>query len=327
LTEKKDLDITVADFETLKSGGFIPQRQKDLVTVRCMAPGGRLTSERLHKIAEVAQKYGKGLLHFSVRMSPEILYVNFKDVPKVQQELAEAGQKIASCGRRVRVPTACGGCEYNPNGLIETQQLAVDFNDKYFGRNLHHKFKPGFSGCPIDCMRARESDLGFQGQVKPKLEEELCTGCALCVKACDDSALEIDDQGLPKRIAEKCIACGDCIKACVFDAMLPGKVGAAVYAGGKHGKHPHVAYPLADCVPVEKLFSAAEIIMDWYQENGAPGERIGLTIDRAGINGLRRQLKQLLGDDLLQPKDLAEPRWQRVFWNGVAEKFPDYEQI
>lgn len=44
--------------EELKAGGLIPQRQKKMVTVRCMASGGRLTSQRLRAIADVADKCG-----------------------------------------------------------------------------------------------------------------------------------------------------------------------------------------------------------------------------------------------------------------------------
>src|SRR3972149_3863027 len=90
--------------EELKSGGFIPQRQKDLVAVRCRAPGGRLTAAKLRKLADVAEKYGDGTVHLSVRMSPEILYVNMKDINSVVKELGNMWQSpIATCGSRVRV--------------------------------------------------------------------------------------------------------------------------------------------------------------------------------------------------------------------------------
>lgn len=113
----------VIDFNELKSGGFIKQRQKDKFTVRCRVPGGRLHIEKLKKIVEVAEKYGKDYVHISVRQSIEIPYVDYRDFNKVVEELKEADQLIASCGARVRVPTACSGCEYNPKGLIATQEL------------------------------------------------------------------------------------------------------------------------------------------------------------------------------------------------------------
>lgn len=309
----------------LKSGGFIPQRQRGLVTVRCRAPGGRLTSARLRKIADVAEKYGKGIVHLSVRMSPEILYVKLADLEKVVRELEAAGQMIASCGRRVRVPTACGGCEYNPNGWTDTQRLAEQACDRYFGQPTPHKFKLAFSGCAIDCPRTREMDLGFQGAVEPEHDPSVCISCKLCVKACDDDALHLDEkEQYPVREPDKCTACGACIRVCPSGAMKEARLGHQVYVGGKHGKHPHVAYPLAELIPERKVFPVIEAVLAWYREQGNMGERIGDAIDRVGIDSLRRALQSSIGEDLLEAEDLRKPKWRRIFWRGAADAFPSY---
>ena len=44
------------DLKNLKAGGFIKEKGKDLFTVRLRVPGGRMSVERLSKIAEVAKK-------------------------------------------------------------------------------------------------------------------------------------------------------------------------------------------------------------------------------------------------------------------------------
>ena len=152
-----------------------------------------------------------GFCHLSFRQSIELIGVHIDDFDKVAKELATAGVKVASCGPRVRVPTACGGCEYNPNGLMETQHKAMEVDEKLFGIPCHHKFKTSFSGCPIDCFRTREMDLGFQGMVAPKLLEDLCNGCQLCVKGCEDKALRMEGD-LPVRDDSLCVGCGDCVK-------------------------------------------------------------------------------------------------------------------
>ena len=46
----KGMDAKV-DFNDLKSGGFIKQRQKDLFTVRLRCPGGRLSTDKLVEIS------------------------------------------------------------------------------------------------------------------------------------------------------------------------------------------------------------------------------------------------------------------------------------
>src|SRR3972149_4159521 len=167
--EDKTTKVTVAvdntgaqkvDFNDLKSGGFIKQRQKDLFTVRLRCPGGSLSTENLLEISKIAHKYSKkGVVHFSFRQSLEILYVDYKEFSNIAAELEKIGQKVASCGPRVRVPTACGGCEYNPNGLTDTQKMADMVDKTFFGTPTPHKFKTSFSGCPIDCARTKEMDI------------------------------------------------------------------------------------------------------------------------------------------------------------------------
>ena len=144
--EDKTTKLNLAE---MKSGGLIKQRQKDLFTVRLRVPGGRLSLEKMKKIVEVAEKYGADYVHLSVRQSVEIPYVNIKDIDNLRKELEEFGQKIASCGPRVRVPTACSGCEYNPNGLMDVQKWCMAIDEKFFGLS-------GSDRAAFELRRARE---------------------------------------------------------------------------------------------------------------------------------------------------------------------------
>ncbi|MFB3883392.1 MAG: 4Fe-4S dicluster domain-containing protein [Armatimonadota bacterium] len=320
-------ELTEAKAGQLKAGGFVPQRQRGKITVRCKVPGGRITAQRLETIAKVAREHGSGLVHLSVRQSAEILDVDLAKLEVVARELAEGGQEIASCGRRFRVTTACGGCEYNPNGWTDTQRLALEATDRFFGRETPHKFKVCFSGCVRDCVRARHADLGFQGMVKPELLAENCTHCTLCVRACQDDALRMDESGIPVWDPARCIGCGDCVKACAFEAMAASRVGHGVFVGGKHGKHPHAAYPIAQLVPDEQVPAVIEVTMGWYREQGVSGERLGDVLDRAGVDSYRRALRGVVGEALLTPADAEQPRWRRIFCRGLAETFPVYGDL
>jgi anaerobic sulfite reductase subunit C len=320
-------ELTEAKAARLKAGGFVPQRQPGKITVRCKVPGGRITAERLEMIAKVARKHGSGLVHLSVRQSAEILDVSLAELDAVASELSEAGQEIASCGKRFRVTTACGGCEYNPNGWTDTQRLALEATDRFFGEETPHKFKVCFAGCPRDCVRSRHADLGFQGMVRPVLLPENCTHCTLCARACQDDALSMDPRGLPVWDPARCIGCGDCVKACAFEAMAAGCVGHAVFAGGKHGKHPHAAYPIAELVPDEQVPAVIETTMAWYREQAVSAERLGDVFDRVGVDSYRRALRPVVEGALLTPSDMEQPRWRRIFYRGVAETFPVYGNL
>lgn len=311
----------------LKAGGFIPQRQKGKVTLRCKAPGGRLTAERLEAIAAVARDFGTGMVHLSVRQSPEIPYIDIEKLDEVVRRLAEAGQEVASCGKRFRVVTACGGCEYNPNGWTDTQRLAVETTNTFFGQDTPHKFKTCFAGCVRDCVKSRTMDLGFQGIVEPSFDSEKCTGCTLCLKACGDDALEIGADGVLKWNAERCISCGDCIKACPFGAVTAGRIGHAVFIGGKHGKHPHAAYPVAEFITDEQVAGVAKVTIDWYRRHGLRGERLGNTLDRIGLDSYRKEVHRVVGPALLTAADLQKPKWQRIFYSGLVSHFPQYGEL
>ncbi|MBU5612340.1 4Fe-4S dicluster domain-containing protein [Geomonas azotofigens] len=282
------------DLKNLKAGGFIKERGKDLFTVRLRVPGGRMSVDRLSKIAAVAQKYGKGYVHLSVRQSIELININFSDFDAVVAELGEEQQKVASCGARVRVPTACGGCEYNPNGLVDTQKSALEVDQKLFGTATgHHKFKVCFAGCPFDCPKSAINDVGFQGAVWPKLDADGCISCGLCAKSCTEGALSMGTDNKPVFDAAKCIYCGDCIKVCPTGAWSAEKKGYTVRIGGKWGRQPLVGTLYATFVPEERVVDFIAVVLAWYQEKaeGAGRVRLGDIIIREGWQSLLERLR------------------------------------
>ncbi|MBJ6723638.1 4Fe-4S dicluster domain-containing protein [Geomesophilobacter sediminis] len=282
------------DLKNLKAGGFIKERGKDLFTVRLRVPGGRLSVERLGKIAEVAKKYGQGYVHLSVRQSVELININFADFDAVVAELGEEQQKVASCGARVRVPTACGGCEYNPNGLVDTQKSALEVDQHLFGTPTgHHKFKVGFAGCPFDCPKSAINDVGFQGAIWPELTEAECISCGLCAKSCVEGAIAMDGDK-PAFTPEKCIYCGDCVKVCPTGAWKSAKRGYTVRIGGKWGRRPLVGTVFATFLPEEKVVDFIAAVLAWYQEKaeGAGRTRLGDIILQQGPDSLLEYLRK-----------------------------------
>jgi dihydropyrimidine dehydrogenase (NAD+) subunit PreA len=57
-------------------------------------------------------------------------------------------------------------------------------------------------------------------KLKAMIDEEVCTGCKICVKACDSGAFEaIDMVGKIARVNEKCDGCGLCIGLCPVNCI------------------------------------------------------------------------------------------------------------
>lgn len=299
------------NFDELKSGGFIKQTQKDLFTVRLRCPGGRVTADKMRTAAAISDKYGRGEVHITVRQSVEVPYVNYIHFDAIAEELRAVNWSVASCGARVRVPTACAGCSYNPNGLVDTQGICAEVDRRYFGTPTgHHKFKISFSGCPIDCFRTREMDLGFQGMVEPKLLEDLCNGCQLCVKSCEDKALRMEGD-LPVRDDSLCVGCGDCVKVCPVDAMVVARRGWLARVGGRHGKHPLFAYEVANFLTDDQVYALIETTVEWYRQHGEGRERIGAVIGRIGLNTYLDDVVRPLGVEIV-----AQADQRRKYWAG-----------
>jgi len=268
---------TTIDLGNLKAGGFIKERGKDLFTVRLRVPGGRMSIARLKKISEVAEKYGGDFVHLSVRQSIELININFKNFDKVVEELGEADQKVASCGARVRVPVACGGCEYNPNGLVDTQKSALEVDQKLFGTDTgHHKFKVAFAGCPFDCPKSATNDIGFQGAIIPKLDPDTCISCGLCAKSCVPGAIVMGGDKKPDFSKNACIWCGDCVKVCPTGAWREEKRGYTVRIGGKWGRNPLVGTLFATFLPEERVVEFVSAVLEWYREKAEGSGRIRL---------------------------------------------------
>jgi dissimilatory sulfite reductase (desulfoviridin) alpha/beta subunit len=291
----KEKTNTTIDLKNLKAGGFIKERGKDLFTVRLRVPGGRMTVERLKKIAAVADTYCKeAMVHLSVRQSIELINVNFRDFDAVVAALGEGDQKVASCGARVRVPTACGGCEYNPNGLVDTQKAALEVDEKLFGTPTgHHKFKVGFAGCPFDCPKSATNDVGFQGAIWPELDKAACIGCGLCAKSCTDKAITMGENKLPDFSAERCTWCGDCVKVCPTGAWAAARRGYSVRLGGKWGRNPLVGTLFATFLPEEQVVEFIAAVLEWYvaKAEGRGRVRLGDIIISEGADSILEHLR------------------------------------
>lgn len=134
------------DYATLKKGGFMRQKQKNNFSLRLRVVGGNLTSVQLAKIAEVAEKFGDGHVHLTSRQSVEIPFIKLDQIDEVKAALGEGGVEPGVCGPRVRTVTSCQGEAICPSGCIDTYALAKELDDRYFARELPHKFKFGITG-------------------------------------------------------------------------------------------------------------------------------------------------------------------------------------
>lgn len=76
------------DYAALKKGGYMRQKQKGYGSLRLAVIGGNLTAENIKKVAEVAEKYGRGYVHMTSRQGIEIPFIKVEELAEVKEELA-----------------------------------------------------------------------------------------------------------------------------------------------------------------------------------------------------------------------------------------------
>lgn len=277
------------DYAALKKGGCMPQKQKGYFSVRLQVVGGNLTAENLRTIAEVAEEFGKGYVHMTSRQGVEIPFVNIKDIDAVKEHLAEGGISLGASGPRVRTITACQGREVCPSGCIDTYALAQKLNERYFGRELPHKFKFGITGCQNNCLKAEENDLGVKGGMEVTWIADSCIYCGVCEKVCREGAIVCKEtEVLIDR--EKCINCGRCVKSCPVDAWK-GESGYLVSFGGLFGNQIYTGERFLPFINSEEVFfRVADAAISFFEENANPGERLRRTLQRTGEKEFRQKI-------------------------------------
>jgi dissimilatory sulfite reductase (desulfoviridin) alpha/beta subunit len=274
------------DYKALKQGGFMRQKDAGYFSLRLHLVAGQIDTEKIIRVAEIAKKYGRGYLHLTSRQGIEIPFVHLDSVNEIKKELEECGVPTGVCGPRVRTVTACQGEKVCPRAMIDCIDIADKVDEKYYGKELPHKFKFAITGCPAGCVKPEENDLGVQGAILPHYTPDNCSYCGLCKEVCGTKAIEIIDEKVTLD-ESLCNLCGDCVKCCPMECWTPLQKGFIVFVGGKMGRKPRFSDQLPGIVEDEgELFEIFEKTMDFFKEHGLTRERFGDTLDRVGLDKL-----------------------------------------
>jgi len=146
--------------------GTYAQRQEGVQMQRIKIPGGYLTADQLTRLADAADRYASGFIHFTTREDAQLYYLQLEEAPALLRALAEVGVTTReACGNTVRNITACyrAGVSHTEsfNVYPYAQALFRYFVRNRFNQNMGRKFKIAFEGCADDHSALAFHDLGF----------------------------------------------------------------------------------------------------------------------------------------------------------------------
>ena len=269
------------------------QRPVEYFSLRLGITGGQVTAEQLAAIMEVSKKYGRGYIHLTSRQGIEIPFIQYEDIETVKEDLSKGGVFPGASGPRVRTITACQGKRVCANACIDTQEIARELHDRYYGQDLPHKFKMRVTGCANNCLKAEENDLGIKGGIRPEWRSEKCIHCGKCKNICRKGAIEIAEDRIEIN-REKCNYCGRCANVCPADSF-DSIEGYIVSFGGLFGNTINLGEVIIPFIEdKEKLFAVCDAALKFFEENALPGERFKFTLDRIGHEKFAEVIKDIM---------------------------------
>lgn len=133
---------------------------------RIKIPGGRLSADQLEAIAEVTERWGRGLAHVTTRQDVQLHYLELEEAADLQRLLARAGvTTVGACADTLRNVTASPLAGVAPDELFDVTPHAHAVTEHFLfhphNRRLPRKFKVGLSGSPRDLAQAMINDIGL----------------------------------------------------------------------------------------------------------------------------------------------------------------------
>nr|WP_299036108.1 HEPN domain-containing protein [uncultured Tenacibaculum sp.] len=151
--------------------GIYGQRQFGVQMIRIKLPYGKVTSEQLHRIADVSDEYSRGHLHITTRQDIQIHHVSLDRTPELWAQLEKEDITLReACGNAVRNVTASETAGIDPKEPFDVTPYAYA-TFQFFLRNpicqeMGRKFKMSFSSSEEDTSLSFIHDLGFIAKTK-----------------------------------------------------------------------------------------------------------------------------------------------------------------
>ena len=168
----KEGNLDEEKFRSLRlARGVYGQRQPGVQMIRIKLPYGKVSSNQLRRISDVADEYSTGRLHITTRQDIQIHYVDLERTPELWAQLEKDQVTLReACGNTVRNVTASETAGIDPNEPFDVSPYAQAVFEYFLrnpiGQELGRKFKVSFSSSDEDTGLSYMHDLGFIAKIE-----------------------------------------------------------------------------------------------------------------------------------------------------------------
>jgi sulfite reductase beta subunit-like hemoprotein len=148
--------------------GVFPQKQEDFSYIGVTVVAGRLTTDQLDAVADIAQEFGSGDIRLTVMQNLLIPNVRNENIHRVLERLDAIGLPVEVSALRKGI-VACTGIEFCNLAVVETKARAktiINLLDEGVKWNESEFFRVNVNGCPNSCGQHWIADIGLQGARK-----------------------------------------------------------------------------------------------------------------------------------------------------------------
>ena len=138
---------------------------------RIKLPGGIMTADQIDVLADVTDRYGRGIAHFTTRQDIQIHWVPVAQIMEMYDRLLAVGITTrGACADTVRNVTACPYAGVSPDEPFDVTPYLLAIHEYFLFNPLNltlpRKFKIAVEGCPLDCAQVPVNDVGLYAKVR-----------------------------------------------------------------------------------------------------------------------------------------------------------------
>jgi sulfite reductase beta subunit-like hemoprotein len=138
---------------------------------RIKVPGGLLSADQMDALADITDRYGRGVSHVTTRQDLQIHWVPVDGIIDMYERLLAVGISTrGACADSVRNVTGCPYAGTAPGEPFDVMPYAIAIHDYFLFNPLNltlpRKFKIAVEGCEHDCAQGPINDIGLYAKLR-----------------------------------------------------------------------------------------------------------------------------------------------------------------